>query len=134
MAESDPPRRRLSDRARRAWPDEMRPEPDVSPVHTHRIPGSVRAALVGIVAVLALLIVAVVLIGLAVYQADQYVKGRGEYRDREAARMEAETEERIRQSLCDLMDELPEGGQLERPRAKYGCGPGIPRPTEGAAP
>jgi hypothetical protein len=43
-------------------------------------------------------------------------------RDAENARLH----EQIRQSMCDLLDQLPEGGLLQRPREKYGCGPGIP--------
>lgn len=34
-------------------------------------------------------------------------------------------EQRDRQ-YCDLLDTLPEGGLLDRPRAVYDCGPGIP--------
>lgn len=53
---------------------------------------------------------------------EQYVQGRGEYRDQEQRRLE----EQIRRSTCDLLDQLPAGGLLERPRAKYHCGPGLP--------
>lgn len=35
--------------------------------------------------------------------------------------------EEIRIGQCDLLDQLPEGGLLERPRAKYECGPGYPQ-------
>jgi hypothetical protein len=37
-----------------------------------------------------------------------------------------DVQEQIREGQCDLLDEFPEGGLLERPRAKYGCGPGYP--------
>lgn len=47
---------------------------------------------------------------------------RGERRDEENERLQ----DQIRQSTCDLLDQLPEGGLLDRPRSKYGCGPGIP--------
>lgn len=94
--------------------------------HVHRLPTSVRLALVGLTAAVFLALVGLGLMASAVYQADQYVQGRGEYRDRETARVERETRDRIRAAICDLLDQLPEGGLLDRPRAKYGCGPGIP--------
>lgn len=53
---------------------------------------------------------------------EQYVQGRGEFRDQEQRRLE----EQIRRSTCDLLDQLPQGGLLTKPRAKYHCGPGIP--------
>lgn len=55
---------------------------------------------------------------------EDYVQGRGEYRDREAERLEREAQERIRAGLCDLLDQLPVSPLLDQPRAKYGCGPG----------
>lgn len=109
-------------RSREHWTDSMEAEPANPPAHVHRLPPVIRIAGVGLTIAVALVIVALVLVGLAVYQADQYVKGRGEYRDQENAR----TNERINRAMCDLLDQLPEGGLLERPRTKYHCGPGIP--------
>jgi hypothetical protein len=109
-------------RSREHWADAMEVTPPAAPTHTHRLPPPVRLAIVGLATAVALVIIALSLVGLAVYQADQYVKGRGEYRDRENARLE----EQIRRAQCDLLDQLPEGGLLELPREKYGCGPGIP--------
>ena len=109
-------------RSREHWTDTMEAGPPDPPAHVHRLPPVVRIAAVGLTLAVGLVIVALVLIGLAVYQADQYVKGRGVYRDQENAR----TNERINRAMCDLLDQLPEGGLLNRPRAKYGCGPGLP--------
>lgn len=47
---------------------------------------------------------------------------RSSDRDEQAARLQ----QSFRQGICDVMDQLPAGGLLERPREKYGCGPGIP--------
>jgi len=104
----------------------MEAPPANPPAHVHRLPKVVRLALVGLTVSMFLALVGIGLMAGAVYQANQYVQGRGEYRDREAVRMEQETEESIRRAMCDLLDQLPEGGLLDRPRVKYGCGPGIP--------
>lgn len=100
----------------------MEAGPPSPPAHVHRLPKVVRLALSGLVFAVFLLLVAVGFLTVYVHQANQYVQGRGEYRDRETARLE----EQIRTSICDLLDQLPEGGLLDRPREKYGCGPGIP--------
>lgn len=115
-------------RSRAGWADSMESEPAgaISNAHAHRLPKSVRTALIGLAAVSFLLLVAVGFLTVYVYQADQYVQGRGAFRDAEAARAEAKSEERIRRAMCDLLDTLPEGGLLENPRGKYGCGPGMP--------
>lgn len=102
----------------------MTDEPIDAPEHSHKLPGGVRLAIAGLIVVQFLLIVAVGLISVYVYQQQQFIQGRGEYRDAEAVRLE----ERIRRSTCDLLDQFPEGGLLERPRNKYGCGPGMPGP------
>jgi hypothetical protein len=104
----------------------MEAPPADPPAHVHRLPVFVRVALVGLTVAVFLCLVGIGLMAGAVYQANQYVQGRGEFRDREAARMESETTEKIRKAMCDLLDTLPEGGLLERPRDKYDCGPGIP--------
>jgi hypothetical protein len=115
MTESKPRRSRIS------WA-EMGSEPipsDVPPFHSHRQP---RALWAMVFAALALLTAATVLLAIYAVQDHNYVLGRGEIRDRENAALR----EQIRQSICDLLDQLPEGGLLDRPREKYHCGPGIP--------
>lgn len=57
---------------------------------------------------------------------EEYVQGKGEQRDHERAALEELMRELDRQAACDLLDQFPVGGWLDRPRAKYGCGPGIP--------
>ena len=53
---------------------------------------------------------------------EEYIEGRGEYRDREAERLE----QRIDRALCDLLSQLPASALLDEVRARYGCGPGRP--------
>jgi hypothetical protein len=66
--------------------------------------------------------VAIVLLAIQSAYIFVYVLDRGQARDEELRRID----ERINRSVCDLLDQLPEGGLLDRPRQKYGCGPGIP--------
>lgn len=90
--------------------------------HTHELPRTLLTIIKCLVgAVVALLLVAGMLTYYVMRQ-QQYIEGRGEFRDRESARLQQE----ITNAVCDLLDQLPEGGLLERPRDKYGCGPGIP--------
>ena len=125
----------VTHRSRLGWSDPMDENPPTAsaPAHSHRLPGSVRLALSGLLAAALLLSVAVGFLTVYVYQANQYVEGRGEQRDRENDAQDV----RIKRAICDLLDQLPEGRLLDRPRAKYGCGPGL-RPDEippvGAAP
>lgn len=98
------------------------PAPERNPSPATVCPPWLRRAVITLVVVAALELAGLSVGAVYVYQQQQYVEGRGEYRDREAARLE----EQIRRSVCDLLDQLPEGGLLERPRTKYGCGPGIP--------
>jgi hypothetical protein len=63
----------------------------------------------------------VVVGGMVVFLA-LFIVDRGEERDRQSR----ETNQRINDAICDLLDQLPEGPLLDRPRDKYGCGPGIP--------
>lgn len=53
---------------------------------------------------------------------EDYVAGKGAQRDRENARLREE----IRQTTCDVLDQLPQSPLLDGPRQKYGCGPGLP--------
>jgi hypothetical protein len=62
-----------------------------------------------------------------VYLDHEYVVGRGQYRDDEAARIQQQTTEQIRSAMCDLLDGLPAGPLLDPKRAQYSCGPGVPR-------
>lgn len=123
MTGDDKARQPPTERSRQAWPDEMLPGP---PVHEHKLPGVVRLGLAGLSIALLLLAVAVGLMAIYVYQANQYVQGRGDYRDAEAQRLEQEATERSRRSTCDLLDQLPATALLDRVRAKYQCGPGTP--------
>lgn len=100
----------------------MDEEPRRTAGHTHRLPKVVRVAIVGLAAAVFLALTGVGLLATYVYQQQQYIEGRGVQRDAEQARLQ----ERLRQAQCDLLDQLPAGGLLERPRAKYHCGPGIP--------
>ena len=115
-----------SRRSREGWADSMESGPPATPSHVHRLPGSVRAAIGGLAVAVLLLLVAVGLMAGAVHQANQYVQGRGEYRDAEAARME----DRIDRVVCDILAEFPAGNErADRLRARYDC-PIPPTPTE----
>lgn len=94
----------------------------VPPQHTHDLPKALRVSYRLLLAAVVGLLCAVGTLTYFVYQQQQYVEGRGEYRDAETQRLQ----QRITDAVCDLLDQLPEGGLLERPRDKYGCGPGIP--------
>jgi hypothetical protein len=110
-------------RSREHWADAMEARNRRSaPAHTHRLPPVVRISVVGLVAAVFLLLSPSGCSSTYVYQQQQYIQGKGVQRDAENARLQ----EQIRQSMCDLLDQLPEGGLLQRPREKYGCGPGIP--------
>jgi hypothetical protein len=114
-------------RSRTAWQQAPQtPAGATKTGHDHRLPRRVRLILIGLVVAVVGLAAAVAVMGVYVWQAAAYVPGTGEYRDAEAERIEQQAQERIRRAICDLLDELPEGGLLERPRAKYGCGPGVP--------
>lgn len=97
--------------------------------HDHRIPLSLQ--LMVAISVLGLLASAVIMVGYIhdtnarITTLEQYVQGRGEYRDREQARLE----EQMRADWCRVLDMLPEGQFLDVLRAEKDCGPGIPRPT-----
>lgn len=110
----DPPRSRM------AWPQPATSDADYAAMYRHKR----RVHLLLGIAVLVLAL-AVATLTFFVYQQQLYIEGRGEYRDAEARRVETESKERIRRAMCDLLDTLPEGGLLDLPRAKYGCGPGI---------
>lgn len=93
--------------------------------HSHPFPKSivllVTICLVGLLAGVVLAAVQVHRTNARLAALEEYVQGRGEFRDREADRLE----ERIRRGLCDLLDQLPAYPDLDRPRQKYGCGPGL---------
>jgi hypothetical protein len=102
------------------WERRRRPQPGQTVFV--RMPRRMVWVLAGLITAVIALTLTVAALTFYVIQDHSYVVGRGEYRDREQARLQ----EQLRQSLCDLLDTLPEGGLLERPRAKYDCGPGIP--------
>lgn len=114
---TDPAKRK----SRRGWPGPMSVA-GLGRGHTHDLPPSLGTILRALVVVVVVLAVMVGLLTYYVFQQQQYVQGRGEFRDRENER----TNQRINDAICDLLDQLPEGGLLERPRTKYGCGAGIP--------
>ena len=102
-----------------------RREPDGNPaparVETVVCPRWLVRAVIGLAAMSALLLVGIVVGAVYVYQQQQFIEGRGELRDQENERLN----QRINDAICDLLDQLPEGELLDRPRGKYGCGPGI---------
>jgi hypothetical protein len=103
------------------------------PGHSHKLPLLV-IALLGVC--IAGLLAGIILMGVSVHRTnarlaslEEYVEGRGEYRDREADALEGRMEESVRQGLCDLLDQFPGPSRfLDGPRAKYGCGPGVVTP------
>lgn len=108
-------------KSRRAWPGPMSIA-GVGKGHTHDLPRTLLTILKALVGAVVALLLIVGLLTYYVLQMMGYVQGRGAYRDAEADRLN----ERINESICDLLDQLPEGGLLDRPREKYGCGEGIP--------
>lgn len=117
-------------RSRQGWRD-MSADPDDDlvpgmPFHYHRPPKWIARCIIGLLILGVLNLSGLSLSLLYDVRQQQYIEGRGEYRDREAARMKVDSEESLRRAMCDLLDQFPEGGWLERPRMKYDCGPGIP--------
>ena len=108
-------------RSRTAWPGPLSVA-GVGAGHTHELPPALRQRYRLLLLAVVALLLAVGTLTYFVYQQQQYIEGRGAARDRENER----TNQRINDAICDLLDQLPEGGLLERPRAKYGCGPGYP--------
>lgn len=53
---------------------------------------------------------------------EEYVEGRGQYRDAETDRLER----LIGGAICDLLESLPPVAVLEEPRQRWNCGPGRP--------
>lgn len=103
-----------------------RPQTSTSSGHAHDIPGWLLAAtglcIAGLLAGVAIVGWLAVATNNRLDTVEQYIQGKGEQRDRENTALQ----EQIRRSLCDLLDQLPQGGLLDLPRAKYGCGPGLP--------
>lgn len=106
------------------------PRPAVG--HSHRLPSWL---LVGLAIIVLGLVGSIVLVSAQATATnnrltalEEYVAGKGHERDAENARQD----QRIDAAICDLLDQLPQGGLLDRPRQKYGCGPGLP-PTAAAA-
>ena len=100
------------------------------PLPDRRRPSPLLVALVGLVIALLVVSVLSVIYAIRVEQRlialEDYVAGRGEFRDREAVELEERLRESFRRGICDTLDQLPEGGPLDRPRTKYECGPGVP--------
>lgn len=95
------------------------PEPGsvtaTSTEHSHKLPRALQLCL-------AALVLCVLALACAVGVLLAYILDVREYRNEQFKVMR----EQIRVSNCDLLDQLPEGGLLTRPREKYRCGPGIP--------
>ena len=113
-------------RSRVGWRDMLREEDDDivpgMPFHDHRPPRWIVRALAGVTITLLLVIAAVAVAGVFIWQQQLYVQGRGEYRDQESARLE----EMIRVRMCSLLDALPVDPLLNEARRINNCGPGIP--------
>lgn len=96
------------------------------PGHSHPIP----AWLLIVVSICVVgLLASVVLVSVQSYQTnkrlsalEEYVQGRGEFRDEEVERQD----EQFRVGICDVLSSLPEDQLLDTLRFKYHCGPGIP--------
>lgn len=110
---------------RRTWPTPMSTA-GVGEGHTHELPEDLvervqslyqRVRRATVINIINLLLVGGMVVFLALF-----IQNRGVDRDRQ----NADTNQRINDAICDLLDQLPEGGLLDRPRAKYQCGPGIP--------
>lgn len=109
--------------SRAGWPHmDSKPHGATRTTHDHRPPSWERRAIILLAVGLTLCLVGLGVGAIYLFQAHQYIEGRGEYRDAETQRLE----QRITDAVCDLLDQLPAGGLLERPRSKYGCGPGYP--------
>ena len=97
--------------------------------HDHRLPLSLQALVIvsflGLLAAGIILFVYIVQTNERVGRLEEYVAGRGEYRDQEAARLKEE----VRSNWCEVLDTLPAGEALDRVRVKFDCGPGMPRTT-----
>jgi hypothetical protein len=65
-------------------------------------------------------------LALAVGVLTAYVIVLKDAHDTEAVRIE----QQLIRNNCDLTDQLPAGGELDRLRAKYHCGPGLPYPPK----
>lgn len=105
-------------RSRTAWPGPMSVA-GVGDGHSHDLPGPlvtrVRLLTWALVVVGASLAIVVALMLLLILD-------RSADREQEQQRLA----EAFRIGICDVLDELPEGGVLDGPRGKYGCGPGRP--------
>lgn len=105
--------------SRRAWP--LREGSGPAAQHEHEIPRGWVVLAAGFGLILAGLAIVVTLQLVRDIQQQNYIEGRGQQRDAENERLN----QRINDAICDLLDQLPEGDLLDRPREKYGCGPGI---------
>lgn len=107
----------------------MTDEPDLvpgMPFHYYRPPKWIARCIVGLFVLGALNLAGLTMSLLYDLKQQEYIMGRGDYRDAEAQRIEQQAQERIRAGLCDLLDQLPASPLLDVPRGKYGCGPGLP--------
>lgn len=103
-----------SRKSRIAWPGPMSTA-GLGQGHSHELPDPlirrIRLLTQVLVIVGVCLVAAITMLLLLILE-------RGQMRDAE--------QERIREAFCDVFDSLPEGGLLDRPRALFDCGPGIP--------
>lgn len=100
--------------------------------HKHRQPrlilSTLLVAIVGLALAVSLLFVYAFRVEERLLQTEDYIAGRGEYRDAEADRLDR----RIDTVVCDILGEFPAGdARADRLRTRYEC-PIPDRPTEGA--
>lgn len=107
-----------SRRSRRTWPGPMSVA-GVEPGHEHDLPPALLARVRVLTRSLVIFGVCLAAIGTCLVL---ILLDRSNARDDQNER----TNQRINDSICDLLDQLPEGGLLDRPRGKYHCGPGFP--------
>jgi hypothetical protein len=101
--------------SRRGWPLRTGEATTTAGTHDHLLPAWLPRVVIA-------QSVAILVLGVTIGALLLYILGRGAFRDEQTQMLN----ERINAAVCDLLDQLPEGGLLERPRERYHCGPGIP--------
>jgi hypothetical protein len=101
--------------SRRGWPLRTQETTTAAGTHDHQLPQ-------GIFRVLIALCVFLLVLALVDAFLVLYIVGRGQVREQQIR----DTREQVRESLCDVLDGLPQGGVLDLTRDRLGCGPGMP--------
>jgi hypothetical protein len=98
------------------------------PDHEHKLPRSLQVLVilcfVGLLASIVLVSVQARETNQRLDRLEQYVAGRGEFRDAEVERQD----EAFRRGICDVLAQLTGNERLDELRAKYDCRP-APAPT-----